>query len=160
MDAISTPVPFAHRTSRRPRLRRVNTHRIPRAHHCRLPRRDCQRHLQPHIREHTRRIAQTGNMARKSNVDSDGPSTADASANEDVEMQDQDTKMSGFKKFGVCPFTSDLFPAPRRGDGRRNLSASPIEQQTNSAVAVLPGYARLHSTFTAPSRAAPPVQSG
>lgn len=40
-------------------------------------------------------------MARKSNVDSDGPSTADVSANEDVEMQDQDTKMSGFKKFGV-----------------------------------------------------------
>ncbi|KAL5118908.1 chromatin remodeling complex Adenosinetriphosphatase [Pleosporales sp. CAS-2024a] len=39
-------------------------------------------------------------MPRKSNVDSDGPSTADVSANEDVEMQDQDAKMSGFKKFG------------------------------------------------------------
>jgi SWI/SNF-related matrix-associated actin-dependent regulator of chromatin subfamily A member 5 len=41
-------------------------------------------------------------MARKSNVSSDGPSTADVSANEDVEMQDHETaKMSGFKKFGV-----------------------------------------------------------
>lgn len=48
-------------------------------------------------------------MARKSNVDSDGPSTADASANEDVEMQDQDNKMSGFKKFGVSA-TRHLLP--------------------------------------------------
>jgi SWI/SNF-related matrix-associated actin-dependent regulator of chromatin subfamily A member 5 len=50
-------------------------------------------------------------MARKSNVDSDGPSTADVSANEDVEMQDQDAKMSGFKKFGV----SVLGELPSRG---------------------------------------------
>jgi hypothetical protein len=60
-------------------------------------------------------------MARKSNVSSDGPSTADVSANEDVEMQDQDTKMSGFKKFGVSAIL-DLLCAPRRGDeedGRR-----------------------------------------
>jgi SWI/SNF-related matrix-associated actin-dependent regulator of chromatin subfamily A member 5 len=51
-------------------------------------------------------------MARKSIVDSDGPSTADVSANEDVEMQDQDqdTKMSGFKKFGVSA-TWALLPA-------------------------------------------------
>jgi hypothetical protein len=55
-------------------------------------------------------------MARKSNVSSDGPSTADVSANEDVEMQDQDTKMSGFKKFGVSAIW-DLLCAPRRGDG-------------------------------------------
>jgi SWI/SNF-related matrix-associated actin-dependent regulator of chromatin subfamily A member 5 len=45
-------------------------------------------------------------MARKSStkeIESDGPSTADVSANEDVEMQDQeqDSKMSSFKKFGV-----------------------------------------------------------
>ena len=40
-------------------------------------------------------------MARKDNVDSDGPSTADVSANEDVEMQDQENRMSGFKKFAV-----------------------------------------------------------
>jgi hypothetical protein len=45
-------------------------------------------------------------MARKSNIDSDGPSTADVSANEDVEMQDQDTTMSGFKKFGVSAMPS------------------------------------------------------
>jgi hypothetical protein len=53
-------------------------------------------------------------MARKSIVDSDGPSTADVSANEDVEMQDQDqdTKMSGFKKFGVSA-TRALLPAAR-----------------------------------------------
>jgi hypothetical protein len=55
-------------------------------------------------------------MARKSQVDSDGPSTADVSANEDVEMQDQDTKMSGFKKFGVSA-TGRLLPVPRCGDG-------------------------------------------
>ena len=46
-------------------------------------------------------------MARKSSGrDSDGPSTADVSAHEDVEMQDQDDKMNGFRKFGVsasCP---------------------------------------------------------
>jgi hypothetical protein len=52
-------------------------------------------------------------MARKSNVDSDGPSTADVSANEDVEMQDQDTKMSGFKKFGVSATRVPPPSAPR-----------------------------------------------
>lgn len=40
-------------------------------------------------------------MARKSNGRNSDPSTADASAHEDVEMQDQDDKMNGFKKFGV-----------------------------------------------------------
>jgi hypothetical protein len=40
-------------------------------------------------------------MARKSNGRGSDPSTADASAHEDVEMQDQDDKMNGFKKFGV-----------------------------------------------------------
>lgn len=49
----------------------------------------------------TRRIAQRGNMARKSNGRESDPSTADASAHEDVEMQDQEDKMNGFKKFGV-----------------------------------------------------------
>ena len=39
-------------------------------------------------------------MARKSNGRESGPSTADNSAHEDVEMQDQD-KIEGFKKFGV-----------------------------------------------------------
>ena len=40
-------------------------------------------------------------MARKSNGRESDPSTADASAHEDVEMQDQEDKMNGFKKFGV-----------------------------------------------------------
>jgi hypothetical protein len=57
--------------------------------------------IEKHLHKSTRQTAQTGMMARKSIVDSDGPSTADVSANEDVEMQDQETKMSGFKKFGV-----------------------------------------------------------
>src|SRR5690242_2985087 len=49
----------------------------------------------------TRRTAHKGDMARKSNGRGSDPSTADASAHEDVEMQDQDDKMNGFKKFGV-----------------------------------------------------------
>jgi hypothetical protein len=41
-------------------------------------------------------------MARKTNGRESGPSTADNSAHEDVEMQDQDKdKIEGFKKFGV-----------------------------------------------------------
>jgi hypothetical protein len=71
------------------------------------------RNPQHQTHESTRRTARAGKMARKSIVDSDGPSTADVSANEDVEMQDQDqdTKMSGFKKFGVSA-TWALLPAP------------------------------------------------
>jgi hypothetical protein len=47
--------------------------------------------------------------SRTRNADSDGPSTADASANEDVEMQDQNGKVNGFNKFTVrapCIFTA------------------------------------------------------
>ncbi|EAT86336.2 hypothetical protein SNOG_06505 [Parastagonospora nodorum SN15] len=61
-------------------------------------------------------------MARKSNVDSDGPSTADASANEDVEMQDQDTKISGFKKFGYYQDTPDYTDS----DTNPNTTASSV----------------------------------
>ncbi|KAH7082974.1 SNF2 family N-terminal domain-containing protein [Paraphoma chrysanthemicola] len=61
-------------------------------------------------------------MARKSQVDSDGPSTADASANEDVEMQDQDTKMSGFKKFGYYQDTPDYTDS----DTNPNTTASSV----------------------------------
>jgi hypothetical protein len=57
-------------------------------------------------------------MARKSNGRGSDPSTAEASAHEDVEMQDQDDKISGFKKFGVsetrarnAPFRRALFEA-------------------------------------------------
>jgi hypothetical protein len=95
-------------------------------------------------------------MARKSIVDSDGPSTADVSANEDVEMQDQDTKMSGFKKFGVSAIWDLL--APRRDDGAREQHVQ-LSNKANGTVAVLPGYARLYSTFTVPLRAAPHVQT-
>jgi len=63
-------------------------------------------------------------MPRKStNVESDGPSTADVSENEDVEMQDQDTKMSGFKKFGVSA-TRHLLPlriAVTEGSRKRRI---------------------------------------
>jgi hypothetical protein len=96
-------------------------------------------------------------MARKSNVDSDGPSTADVSVNEDVEMQDQDTKMSGFKKFGVCP--------PQTSFSLRDAVTIEVEyrvqwsNKANSAVAVLSGHARLYSTFTVPPRAASPMQT-
>jgi hypothetical protein len=53
--------------------------------------------------EHPPRSAQTRNMApsRTRKDDSDGPSTAEVSANEDVEMQDQVDRVNGFKKFGV-----------------------------------------------------------
>jgi hypothetical protein len=42
-------------------------------------------------------------MARKSTAKVEEPSSDEASAHSDVEMQDQqqDDKMSGFKKFGV-----------------------------------------------------------
>lgn len=49
--------------------------------------------------------------SRTRNVDSDGPSTADASASEDVEMQDQNGRVNGFDKFSVrarSPFTPNL----------------------------------------------------
>ncbi|KAF2036444.1 hypothetical protein EK21DRAFT_51773 [Setomelanomma holmii] len=64
-------------------------------------------------------------MARKSQVDSDGPSTADASANEDVEMQDQDTaKMSGFKKFGLQYYQDT--PDYTDSDTNPNTTASSV----------------------------------
>lgn len=62
--------------------------------------------------------APTANMApsRTRNTDSDGPSTADASANEDVEMQDQSDRVNGFKKFGVSPLLR-----PRHGVCERDV---------------------------------------
>ena len=55
------------------------------------------------ISDYTPRTAQTGSMApsRTRNLDSDGPSTADVSTNEDVEMQDQSGPTNGFQKFSV-----------------------------------------------------------
>lgn len=85
--------------------------------------------IEEHLHENTRQTAPTGKMARKSIVDSDGPSTADVSANEDVEMQDQDTKMSGFKKFGVRLWLGGSFPrrAPRRDDDELPATHSQAE---------------------------------
>lgn len=60
---------------------------------------------EPRVPDHNRtpRSAQTANMApsRTRNVDSDGPSTADVSASEDVEMKDAEERVDGFNKFGV-----------------------------------------------------------
>ncbi|KAH7384653.1 SNF2 family N-terminal domain-containing protein [Pyrenochaeta sp. MPI-SDFR-AT-0127] len=61
-------------------------------------------------------------MARKSNVDSDGPSTGDASAHSDVEMQDRDDKMNGFKKFGYYQDTPDYTDS----DTQPNTTASSV----------------------------------
>lgn len=70
-------------------------------------------------------------MARKSNVsNSDGPSTAEGSGNEDVEMQDQDAKMSGFKKFGVSMTLPRLPSLSTRGDGTP-LAARDASEQTS-----------------------------
>lgn len=55
-------------------------------------------------------------MARKSNGRGSDPSTADASAHEDVEMQDQDDKMNGFKKFGVSKTRTRTRNAPSRAN--------------------------------------------
>ncbi|KAL1594401.1 chromatin remodeling complex Adenosinetriphosphatase [Paraconiothyrium brasiliense] len=45
--------------------------------------------------------------SRTRNVDSDEPSTADVSANEDVEMKDIDERVDGFNKFGYYQETPD-----------------------------------------------------
>lgn len=68
------------------------------------------------------------NMARKSNVDSDGPSTGEGSGPSDVEMQDRDDKMHGFKKFGVS--TGALFACRFTGQTRMLTSPSQYYQDT------------------------------
>lgn len=62
-------------------------------------------------------------MARKSNVDSDGPSTGEGSGPSDVEMQDRDDKMHGFKKFGV----STGAPFAFRFTGQTQMLTSPSQ---------------------------------
>jgi hypothetical protein len=64
-------------------------------------------------------------MARKSNGRESDPSTADASTHEDVEMQDQDDKMNGFKKFGV----SESHKAPSRDTGMKACLATVKDAQ-------------------------------
>ncbi|OAL53656.1 hypothetical protein IQ07DRAFT_584311 [Pyrenochaeta sp. DS3sAY3a] len=61
-------------------------------------------------------------MARKSNVDSDGPSTGEGSGPSDVEMQDRDDKMHGFKKFGYYQDTPDYTDS----DTNPNTTASSV----------------------------------
>lgn len=81
-------------------------------------------------------------MPRKTKEpESDGPSTADVSADEDVDMQNQDTKMSGFKKFGVSAIRQ-LLPL-RMGVPELEYMWS---KQANNAVAVLPRHTRLYGT--------------
>jgi hypothetical protein len=70
-------------------------------------------------------------MARKSNVSSDGPSTADVSASEDVEMQDQETtQLSGLKKLGVSapPWVPSLSAMGTAGFERLAREAKLIAQ--------------------------------
>jgi SWI/SNF-related matrix-associated actin-dependent regulator of chromatin subfamily A member 5 len=62
-------------------------------------------------------------MARKTNGRESGPSTADNSAHEDVEMQDQDKdKIEGFKKFGYNLDTPDYTDS----DTQPNTTASSV----------------------------------
>ncbi|PVI04088.1 hypothetical protein DM02DRAFT_693875 [Periconia macrospinosa] len=62
---------------------------------------------------------------RKSrNMDSDGPSTADVSATEDVEMQDQADRVNGFKKFGVSYYQDT--PDYTDSDTNPNTTASSV----------------------------------
>ncbi|KAF2003630.1 hypothetical protein P154DRAFT_519858 [Amniculicola lignicola CBS 123094] len=55
-------------------------------------------------------------------VDSDGPSTAEASANEDVEMQEPEGKINGFNKFGYYQDTPDYTDS----DTNPNTTASSV----------------------------------
>ncbi|KAF2260574.1 hypothetical protein CC78DRAFT_536329 [Lojkania enalia] len=60
--------------------------------------------------------------SRTRNTDSDGPSTADASANEDVEMQDQNGRIEGFSKFSYYQDTPDYTDS----DTNPNTTASSV----------------------------------
>ncbi|KAF2110644.1 SNF2 family N-terminal domain-containing protein [Lophiotrema nucula] len=60
--------------------------------------------------------------SRTRNTDSDGPSTADVSANEDVEMQDHNGRVEGFPKFGYYQDTPDYTDS----DTNPNTTASSV----------------------------------
>ncbi|PSN73459.1 hypothetical protein BS50DRAFT_568994 [Corynespora cassiicola Philippines] len=60
--------------------------------------------------------------SRTRNLDSDGPSTADVSTSEDVEMQDQNDNIDGFKKFGYYQDTPDYTDS----DTNPNTTASSV----------------------------------
>ncbi|KAF2193696.1 hypothetical protein K469DRAFT_712478 [Zopfia rhizophila CBS 207.26] len=60
--------------------------------------------------------------SRTRNTDSDGPSTADVSTNEDVEMQDQNGPINGFNKFSYYQDTPDYTDS----DTQPNTTASSV----------------------------------
>ena len=95
-------------------------------------------------------------MARKSNGRGSDPSTADASAHEDVEMRDQDDKISGFKKFGVSETRTRNAPSREvRFEaclGQCMGRAANESKQADVAIAVQPGHTGLHS-INDPNRA-------
>ena len=87
-------------------------------------------------------------MPRKSAAKKEEPSSDEASAHSDVEMQDQpDDTMNGFKKFGVsatpvCAFLAATLTC--QAGGRRDHEKT----LANIPDAVQCGYPRLHSTMT------------
>lgn len=92
-------------------------------------------------------------MARKTNGRESGPSTADNSAHEDVEMQDQD-KIEGFKKFGVSGTRRRSIPSLR---ARLKACLAVVEngqreQTANVTFAVQSRHTRLHSTSNVTTR--------
>jgi hypothetical protein len=105
--------------------------------------------LREHLRDCSPRTAQTGNMAKTAktrNVESD-PSTADASVNEDVEMQDQPGKINGFNKFTVRQVAPALSRSQRGAGWRRNSDLDLSRAATLTQItAVLSGNSRLHGT--------------
>ncbi|KAF2465624.1 uncharacterized protein BDR25DRAFT_270325 [Lindgomyces ingoldianus] len=60
--------------------------------------------------------------SRTRNIDSDGPSTADVSTNEDVEMQEQNASTNGFSKFTYYQDTPDYTDS----DTNPNTTASSV----------------------------------
>lgn len=93
--------------------------------------------------------------SRTRNVDSDGPSTADVSANEDVEMQEQKDRVNGFPKFGVSARFSPARNVRSEGSPRVDCQS---DKQANCMIAVLPGHARLHGTISPSSPSRTPTE--
>ena len=70
-------------------------------------------------------------MARKSTAKVEEPSSDEASAHSDVEMQDQaaDDKMNGFKKFGVSATHPRAFLSRRNTQTSSGKQARPLRKQ-------------------------------
>lgn len=96
-------------------------------------------------------------MPRKAAAKKEEPSSDEASAHSDVEMQDQpDDTMSGFKKFGVS--TTPFAPSSPRHQVVKAVEGA-IKSRTwaDIAGAVQRRYPRLHSTMTPNSHRIHPV---